>query len=87
MLKTDYCNFFRALMLIRLLSDNCFQRSTATALCDITTEILRTINATESAMNELAPSNPNFRLQLVGTDLMQADDAYRELEENVSLSL
>uniref|UniRef100_A0A9J7YP72 Melanophilin a n=1 Tax=Cyprinus carpio carpio TaxID=630221 RepID=A0A9J7YP72_CYPCA len=62
------------------------KRSTATALCDITTEILRTINATESAMNELAPSNPNFRLQLVGTDLMQADDAYRELEENVYMT-
>ncbi|XP_058636239.1 melanophilin a isoform X2 [Onychostoma macrolepis] len=62
------------------------KRSTAAALCDITTEILRTINATESAMNELAPSNPNDRLQLAGTDLKQADDAYRELEENVYMS-
>uniref|UniRef100_A0A672LUU0 Melanophilin-like n=1 Tax=Sinocyclocheilus grahami TaxID=75366 RepID=A0A672LUU0_SINGR len=62
------------------------KRSTAAALCDITTEILRTINATESAMNELAPSNPNDRLQLVGTDLKQADDAYRELEENVYMT-
>ncbi|XP_016342223.1 melanophilin a [Sinocyclocheilus anshuiensis] len=62
------------------------KRSTAAALCDITTEILRTINATESAMNELAPSNPNDRLQLAGTDLKQADDAYRELEENVYMT-
>ncbi|XP_050968791.1 melanophilin a isoform X2 [Labeo rohita] len=62
------------------------KRSTAAALCDITTEILRTINATESAMNELAPSNPNDRLQLEGTDLKQADDAYRELEENVYMT-
>ncbi|XP_043097298.1 melanophilin a isoform X1 [Puntigrus tetrazona] len=62
------------------------KRSTAAALCDITTEILRTINATESAMNELAPSNPNDRLQLAATELKQADDAYRELEENVYMT-
>ncbi|XP_052455214.1 melanophilin-like isoform X1 [Carassius gibelio] len=62
------------------------KRSTAAALCDITTEILRTINATESAMNELAPSNPNDRPQLAVTDLKQADDAFRELEENVYMS-
>ncbi|ROL41801.1 Melanophilin [Anabarilius grahami] len=62
------------------------KRSTAAALCDITTEILRTINATESAMNELAHSNPNDRLQLAGTDVKQADDAYRELEENVYMT-
>ncbi|XP_056315680.1 melanophilin a isoform X1 [Danio aesculapii] len=62
------------------------KRSTAAALCDITTEILRTINATESAMNELTPSNPNDRLQLAGTDVKQADDAYRELEENVYMT-
>lgn len=36
-------------------------------------------------MSELAPSNPNDRLQLEGTDVKQADDAYRELEENVRL--
>ena len=60
-----------------------FQRSTAAALCDITTEVLRTLNATESAMTELAPSNPNDRPQLAGTDVKKADDAYRELEENV----
>jgi len=38
-------------------------------------------------MNELAHSNPNDRLQLAGTDVKHADDAYRELEENVSLTL
>ncbi|XP_058259870.1 melanophilin a isoform X1 [Hemibagrus wyckioides] len=62
------------------------KRSTAAALCDITTEILRTINATENAMSELAPSNPNDRPQLAGTDVKQADAAYRELEENVYLT-
>ncbi|TSK62544.1 Melanophilin [Bagarius yarrelli] len=62
------------------------KRSTAAALCDITTEILRTINATENAMSVLTPSNPNDRPQLVGTDVKQADAAYRELEENVYLT-
>ncbi|XP_036425691.1 melanophilin a isoform X1 [Colossoma macropomum] len=62
------------------------KRSTAAALCDITTEVLRTLNATESAMTELAPSNPNDRPQLAGTDVKKADDAYRELEENVYLT-
>ncbi|XP_053494667.1 melanophilin a isoform X4 [Ictalurus furcatus] len=62
------------------------KRSTAAALCDITTEVLRTINATENAMSELAPSNPNDRPQLAGNDVKQADAAYRELEENVYLT-
>ncbi|KAI4892628.1 hypothetical protein NFI96_034107 [Prochilodus magdalenae] len=62
------------------------KRSTAAALCDITTEVLRTLNATENAMTELAPSNPNDRPQLAGTDVKKADDAYRELEENVYLT-
>ncbi|KAK3557243.1 hypothetical protein QTP70_026098 [Hemibagrus guttatus] len=62
------------------------KRSTAAALCDITTEVLRTINAAENAMSELAPSNPNDRPQLAGTDVKQADAAYRELEENVYLT-
>nr|XP_055070149.1 melanophilin a isoform X1 [Misgurnus anguillicaudatus] len=62
------------------------KRSSAAALCDITTEILRTINATENAMNELAPSNANDRLQLEGTDVKQADDAYRDIEENVYIT-
>ncbi|XP_028810595.1 melanophilin a isoform X2 [Denticeps clupeoides] len=62
------------------------KRSTAAALCDITTEVLRTINATESAMTELTHSKPIDRPQLVGTEVRQADDAYRELEENVYLA-
>lgn len=62
-----------------------FQRSTAAALCDLTTEVLRTINATENAMVEYGLSEPVDRSHLVGTDVKQADDAFRELEENVSL--
>lgn len=62
-----------------------FQRSTAAALCDLTTEVLRTINATENAMVEYGLSEPIDRSHLVGTDVKQADDAFRELEENVSL--
>jgi len=61
-----------------------FQRSTAAALCDLTTEVLRTINATENAMVEYGLSEPIDRSRLVGTDVKQADDAFRELEENVS---
>lgn len=61
-----------------------FQRSTAAALCDLTTEVLRTINATENAMVEYGLSEPADRSHLVGTDVKQADDAFRELEENVS---
>lgn len=61
-----------------------FQRSTAAALCDLTTEVLRTINATETAMVEYGLSEPVGRPHLVGTDVKQADDAFRELEENVS---
>lgn len=61
-----------------------FQRTTAAALCDLTTEVLRTINATEKAMVEYGLSEPVDRSHLVGTDVKQADDAFRELEENVS---
>lgn len=61
-----------------------FQRSTAAALCDLTTEVLRTINATENAMVEYGLCEPVDRSHLVGTDVKQADDAFRELEENVS---
>ncbi|KAM6893546.1 melanophilin a [Xenentodon cancila] len=59
------------------------KRSTAAALCDLTTEVLRTINATENAMVEYGLSEPTDRSHLVGTDAKQADDAFRELEENV----
>ncbi|KAI3366218.1 hypothetical protein L3Q82_010049 [Scortum barcoo] len=58
------------------------KRSTAAALCDLTTEVLRTINATENAMVEYGLSEPVDRSHLVGTDVKQADDAFRELEEN-----
>ncbi|KAM4560084.1 melanophilin a isoform 2-T2 [Odontesthes bonariensis] len=62
------------------------KRSTAAALCDLTTEVLRTINATENAMVEYGFSEPVDRSRLVGTDVKQADDAYRELEENVYIT-
>ncbi|KAG8004448.1 Melanophilin, partial [Nibea albiflora] len=63
-----------------------FSRSTAAALCDLTTEVLRTINATENAMVEYGLSEPVDRSHLVGTDVKQADDAFRELEENVYIA-
>ncbi|XP_044043496.1 melanophilin a isoform X2 [Siniperca chuatsi] len=62
------------------------KRSTAAALCDLTTEVLRTINATENAMVEYGLSEPVDRSHLVGTDVKQADDAFRELEENVYIA-
>ncbi|XP_048834819.1 melanophilin-like isoform X3 [Brienomyrus brachyistius] len=62
------------------------KRSSAAALCDITTVVLRTINATERALTELAPSKPNDTYRLMGTDVRQADEAYRTLEENVYLT-
>ncbi|XP_047432288.1 melanophilin a isoform X2 [Mugil cephalus] len=62
------------------------KRSTAAALCDLTTEVLRTINATEKAMVEFGLSEPTDRSHLAGTDVKQADDAFRELEENVYIT-
>ncbi|KAM9328525.1 melanophilin a [Pholidichthys leucotaenia] len=62
------------------------KRSTAAALCDLTTEVLRTINATENAMIEYGLSEPAGRPQLVSSDLKQADDSFRELEENVYIT-
>ncbi|XP_042369247.1 melanophilin a isoform X1 [Plectropomus leopardus] len=62
------------------------KRSTAAALCDLTTEVLRTINATENAMVEYGLSEPADRAHVVGTDVKQADDAFRELEENVYMA-
>ncbi|XP_024121243.1 melanophilin a isoform X1 [Oryzias melastigma] len=62
------------------------KRSAAAALCDLTTEVLRTINATENAMVEYGLSEPIDRSYLVGTDVKQADDAFRELEENVYIT-
>ncbi|XP_035480376.1 melanophilin a isoform X1 [Scophthalmus maximus] len=62
------------------------KRSTAAALCDLTTEVLRTINATENAMVEFGLSEASDRSHLVVTDVKQADDAFRELEENVYIA-
>ncbi|XP_061760616.1 melanophilin a isoform X1 [Nerophis ophidion] len=62
------------------------KRSTASALCDLTTEALRTINATENAMIEFGLSEPADRTHMLGTDAKQADDAFRELEENVYMA-
>uniref|UniRef100_A0A3Q1HUG8 RabBD domain-containing protein n=1 Tax=Anabas testudineus TaxID=64144 RepID=A0A3Q1HUG8_ANATE len=62
------------------------KRSTAAALCDLTTEVLRTINATENAMVEYGFSQPVDRPHLVGTEIKQADGAFRELEENVYIT-
>ncbi|XP_054880305.1 melanophilin-like isoform X2 [Poeciliopsis prolifica] len=62
------------------------KRSTAAALCDLTTEVLRTINATENAMVEYGLAEPIDRSPLVGPDVKQADDAFRELEENVYIT-
>lgn len=64
-----------------------FQRSTAAALCDLTTEVLRTVNATEKALVEFGLSEPVQRCRLVETDVRQADGAFRELEENVRFKL
>ncbi|XP_029986582.1 melanophilin a isoform X2 [Sphaeramia orbicularis] len=62
------------------------KRSTAAALCDLTTEALRTINATEKAMVEYGLAEPAHRPHVAGTDVKQADDAFRELEENVYMA-
>ncbi|XP_041638002.1 melanophilin a isoform X2 [Cheilinus undulatus] len=62
------------------------KRSTAAALCDLTTEVLRTINATENAMLEYGQSEPPLRAPLANADVKQADDAFRELEENVYMA-
>ncbi|XP_037331977.1 melanophilin a isoform X1 [Pungitius pungitius] len=62
------------------------KRSTAAALCDLTTEVLRTINATESAMVEYGASEPLDRTHVAGADVKMADDAFRELEENVYMA-
>lgn len=61
-----------------------FQKSTAAALCDLTTEVLRTINATEKAIVEFGLSEPADRQHSVAADVKQADDSFRELEKNVS---
>ncbi|XP_068612731.1 melanophilin a [Brachionichthys hirsutus] len=62
------------------------KRSAAAALCDLTTEVLRTINATENAMVEFGLAEPLDRAHLVATVAKQADNAFRELEENVYMA-
>ncbi|KAJ3582024.1 hypothetical protein NHX12_015963 [Muraenolepis orangiensis] len=61
------------------------KRSTAAGLCDLTTEVLRTINATENAMVEYGHAKEPSERQshLAGPDLKHADNAYRELEEHL----
>ncbi|XP_054654451.1 melanophilin a isoform X1 [Dunckerocampus dactyliophorus] len=59
------------------------KRTTASALCDLTSEALRSINATEKAMVEFGLSEPAPRSRMLGTDAQRADEAFRELEENV----
>ncbi|XP_063068661.1 melanophilin a [Engraulis encrasicolus] len=62
------------------------KRSSAAALVDITTEILRTINATEKAVADLTPTEPKVKPQIEGSDVRQADEAFRQLEENVYIT-
>ncbi|XP_036401511.1 melanophilin-like [Megalops cyprinoides] len=62
------------------------KRSTAATLCDITTEVLRTINATENALSQFTPPKPKDTYSFTGTDVTQADEAYRDLEENVYIT-
>uniref|UniRef100_A0AAY5L5E1 RabBD domain-containing protein n=1 Tax=Esox lucius TaxID=8010 RepID=A0AAY5L5E1_ESOLU len=64
------------------------RRSTAAALCDITKEFLRTINATESAMSEYSPTAQSIDRPMIidKAEVRQADEAYRELEENVYMT-
>ncbi|KAK1876247.1 Rab effector MyRIP [Dissostichus eleginoides] len=62
------------------------KRSSAAALCDLTADVLRTINATENAAQEydLQPQSPPAGRPPAGRpDAKQADEAFRELEENV----
>ncbi|XP_061089945.1 melanophilin-like [Conger conger] len=62
------------------------KRSMAAALCDITAEFLRTINATEKALAQFSPTKPKVSYLLTGTDTTQADESYRNLEENVYMT-
>ncbi|CAL9706237.1 unnamed protein product [Knipowitschia caucasica] len=59
--------------------------SSAAALCDLTTEVLRTINATETAMVELGLSEPPPANSPKGLP-NASDQAFKELEQNVYLA-
>ncbi|XP_048455112.1 melanophilin-like isoform X3 [Rhincodon typus] len=72
------------------------KRSSAVALCDITTKTLRIINATEKALHDFAEvdgavneplRNPSLHLKASEKDLSvsEADEAYRKLEENAMM--
>ncbi|XP_078084815.1 melanophilin-like isoform X2 [Mustelus asterias] len=79
------------------LHSEALKRSSAVALCDITTKALRIINATEKALHDFAEvdgtvneplTNPSFHLKSSEKDLSvsEADEAYRKLEENVYMA-
>ncbi|XP_067844018.1 melanophilin [Heptranchias perlo] len=79
------------------LHSEALKRSSAVALCDITTKALRTINATEKALHDFAEvddtvneslTNPCLHLKSSEKDLSvsEADEAYRKLEENVYMT-
>ncbi|XP_078084821.1 melanophilin-like isoform X8 [Mustelus asterias] len=78
------------------LHSEALKRSSAVALCDITTKALRIINATEKALHDFAEvdgtvneplTNPSFHLKSSEKDLSvsEADEAYRKLEENAMM--
>ncbi|XP_067892394.1 melanophilin-like [Heterodontus francisci] len=73
------------------------KRSSAVALCDVTTKALRIINATEKALHDFAEvdgtvnellTNPSLHLKSSEKDpsVSEADEAYRKLEENVYMA-
>uniref|UniRef100_UPI00398EA514 melanophilin-like n=1 Tax=Pristiophorus japonicus TaxID=55135 RepID=UPI00398EA514 len=79
------------------LHSKALKHSSAVALCNITTKALRTINATEKALNDFAEvdvtvneplTNPSLHLKSSEKDLRvsEADEAYRKLEENVYMT-
>nr|XP_057941853.1 melanophilin a isoform X2 [Doryrhamphus excisus] len=60
------------------------KRSTASALCELTTEALRSMNATEKAMVDFGLSEAaHSSLMFSPADAKPAHEAFRELEENV----
>ncbi|XP_055083938.1 melanophilin a isoform X2 [Periophthalmus magnuspinnatus] len=67
---------------------NAQKKSSAAALCDLTTEVLRTINATETAMVQLGltEASPLGNSHASNGSDHTSDQAFRELEENVYLA-
>ncbi|XP_043548994.1 melanophilin-like [Chiloscyllium plagiosum] len=79
------------------LQSEALKRSSAVALCDITTKALRIVNATEKALHDFAEvdgtvnaplTNPSLHLKSSEKDqsVSEADEAYRKLEENVYMA-